>query len=308
MLLPGDIVEPTTFNTSTVWTDPENCGPYCLFATAADILQQDFASAHLVNRLLELLYTPGTPEPAVLASLTTFGTLAHVDADATSHMNRLRVVAATHMITNHTRIEAGRFTISGVPVNIAWLKAAAIAIGARVNIFQLCPRIPDVQLLCVEAEPMFGNRGIFGACNILYQPMDEFPFQPLYPSLQRAAHIHHLFPRHLETFPDSELKYEVTLLTRYAQTTERFYRIDLGRFSYTLRASCQLTRRWQEALFVAFPKWDRGHGEVKGEEVGEEYAALRQKCPCDCDDFYSVFYSTCPSCDQFNNSMQEFGH
>jgi hypothetical protein len=308
MLLPGDIVEPTTFNTSTVWTDPENCGPYCLFATAADILQQDFASAHLVNRLLELLYTPGTPEPAVLASLTTFGTLAHVDADATSHMNRLRVVAATHMITNHTRIEAGRFTISGVPVNIAWLKAAAIAIGARVNIFQLCPRIPDVQLLCVEAEPMFGNRGIFGACNILYQPMDEFPFQPLYPSLQRAAHIHHLFPRHLETFPDSELKYEVTLLTRYAQTTERFYRIDLGRFSYTLRASCQLTRRWQEALFVAFPKWDRGHGEVKGEEVGEDYAALRQKCPCDCDDFYSVFYSTCPSCDQFNNSMQEFGH
>jgi hypothetical protein len=312
MLLPGDIVEDTTFTTATVLTDPDNCGPYCVLATAGDILQQNFASAHLVNRLLGLLYTPGTPEPAVLASLTTFGTLAHVDAHATSHMNRLRVVAATHMITNHTPPRpagAARFTISGVPVNIAWLKAAAIAIGAKVNIFQVSRSNGDVQLVCVEAEPMFGNRGIFGACNILYQPMDEFPFQPLYPDLQRAALIHHFFPRHLETFPDSELKYEVTLLTRYAaQTTERFYRIDLGRFSYTLRASCQLTRRWQEALFVAFPKWDRGHGEVKGEEVGEDYAALRQKCPCDCDDFYSVFYSTCPSCDQFNNSMQEFGH
>ena len=102
MLLPGDIVEDTTFTTATVLTDPDNCGPYCVLATAGDILQQNFASAHLVNRLLGLLYTPGTPEPAVLASLTTFGTLAHVDAHATSHMNRLRVVAATHMITNHT--------------------------------------------------------------------------------------------------------------------------------------------------------------------------------------------------------------
>jgi len=269
---PGDTVPNSAFLRESVplsYLSGCQSGPYCILKTAQYSLQKKLPNHRIVQELLKLLYEPAFPNPDVLHGLISF---TDRDEDCESNMNQLRRLARAFFQFHRGAVsppeaiscDDEKSAIRGNEVTFRWMQAAAVAIGARLNIY--FPSNNDGEYLCVTAMPMHGSTDILGACNVLFS-VDTKLFSPLFPlvgppSYDIASNIDATIESLIETRtvgPASSCFYSIEVLGSAIEGTNlrlpHIIRVKMGKYIFVAKymQGLDIAGKWQEAIKIAEP-------------------------------------------------------